>query len=256
MSSLHELQTRFADTVLNPGSTGFERHIRANGLTGEQRLRVYRNNVFVSLTEALRACYPVVSGLVGKRFFDCAAAHYIRAYPSASGNLHDFGRELAKFIGDFPPASQLVYLPDVARLEWAYQEVFHAAEPAPLDFARLASVPSDRYSDLRFELHPASRLFASPFPVLRIWQLNQPEYTGDATVDLCEGGVKLLVIRRSLSITFEALSEGEYALLKALAAGRVMAYASDHALKIEPELDLAACLRSHVARRTIVAFRM
>lgn len=194
--------------------------------------------------------------LVGEQFFDSAAAHYIRAYPSTSANLHDFGREFAEFIETFPPASPLVYLPDIARLEWAYQEVFHAAEPAPLDVAELSLVPPDRYNDLRFELHPASRLLASPFPVLGIWQVNQPDYTGDGTVDLSEGGVRLLVIRRALEIGIEVLSDGEYALLTALAAGRVMAYAFAYALKAEPGLSLPACLRRHVAGRTLVGFSL
>jgi Uncharacterized protein conserved in bacteria len=254
MSSLHNLQTRFAEAVFNPGSTGFERHIRPNGLTGARRLRVYRNNVFVSLTEALRVCYPVINHLVGERFFDYTAEHYIRVYPSTSGNLHDFGREFAAFIGAFSPASHLLYLADVARLEWAYQEVFHAAEPAPLDLFELSSVPPDRYSDLRFELHPASRLVASDYPILRIWQVNQPDYVGDATVDLSEGGVNLLVIRRSLKIERETLSAGEYVLLKALAEGRIIGYASAYALDVEPALDLPACLRRHVARHTLVGF--
>ncbi|MFH0341998.1 MAG: DUF2063 domain-containing protein [Chromatiales bacterium] len=253
MLSLHEIETRFARALFKPGGeSGLA--IRANGLSAARRLQVYRNNVFAGLTGALRACYPVINRLVGERFFDLAAKHYIRDYPSTSGNLHEFGREYARFIHAFPPAADLVYLFDVARLEWAYQEVFHAPEPGTSGLVELSWVPPDRYGELRFKLHPASRLLVSEYPILHIWQVNQPGC--DGMVDLSEGAVNLLVIRRGLEIRIEALSAGAHALLANLAQGHVMSYAAAHALKVEPELDLPRCLRRHVARRTIVGFEL
>lgn len=254
MLSLHEIETRFAAALFKPGGGESGLAFRANGLSTARRLQVYRNNVFASLTGALRACYPVINRLVGERFFDSAAKHYIRDYPSTSGNLHEFGREYAGFIRAFPSAAELDYLADIARLEWAYQEVFHAPEPNAFGLDGLSSVPPDRYDELRFKLHPASRLLVSEYPILHIWQVNQPGC--DGMVDLSEGGVNLLVIRRGLAIQIEALSPAEHALLENLAQGHVMSYAAAHALKAEPELNLPGCLRRHVARRTIVAFQL
>ncbi|MGH8532771.1 MAG: HvfC/BufC family peptide modification chaperone, partial [Gammaproteobacteria bacterium] len=174
MLALHKLQTQFAQAMFDPDAKGSVLAIRANGLSAARRLQVYCNNVFASLTGALRACYPVIDRLLGERFFDWAAKHYIRDYPSTSGNLHDFGREYAGFIRAFPPAAELAYLADVARLEWAYQEVFHAPEPDVFHLDELSSVPPDRYGELRFKLHPASRLLVSEYPILHIWQVNQP----------------------------------------------------------------------------------
>lgn len=254
MHSLRSLQSCFAKAVFDPENTAFGLRIRPDGLGSADRLRIYRNNVFASLTEALRACYPVVDRLVGKQFFDFAAHRYIRRYPSASGDLHDFGASFDELLERLPEAASLVYLADVARLEWAYQEVFHAADADPLDLTAIASIPQERYAGLRFRLHAASRLLASAYPVLRIWQVNQPEHRGDDTVDLSAGGIKLLVIRRALEIELEPLSAGEYALLTALAQGRTMDYACEHALAAEPDLDLPATLRSHVRRHTLVGF--
>ncbi|MGH8569008.1 MAG: HvfC/BufC family peptide modification chaperone, partial [Gammaproteobacteria bacterium] len=206
--------------------------------------------------EALRASYPIIDRLVGERFFDHAAARYIRDYPPGSGNLHDFGGQFAELLAACPGASLLSYLADVARLEWACQEVYHAAEPARLKLAALAEVPPDRYHELRFQLNPAGRLLASDYPILRIWQVHQPEYQGETTVDLSLGGIQLLVIRRALEIEFEPLSQGEYALLKALREGRTLGDACGLALEAEPHLNVAALLRSHVARHTLVGFSL
>jgi len=252
MPSLRELQTAFAAGVFGDAAGDVEDHIISRRFSGARHLQIYRNNTFSSLTGALQAVYPVVTRLVGEEFFRDTAHEYIRRYPSASGNLHEFGREFAGFIAGFPAASALVYLPDVARLEWAYHQVFHAAGHTSRALNALAAVPQEKYSELTFKLHPACRLLASDYPILRIWQVNQPDYTGDNTVDLSLGGVRLLVIRRYLTVEIESLSIGEYALLQSLASGHNFEQACETALDVEAQFNLNSCLQKHVMGATLV----
>ncbi len=255
MHALLDLQTRFAEAVFERKSTDLDLHIRRNGLSASRRIGIYRNNVFNSLSEALRVSYAVVERLVGAEFFAHAARAYVRDVPSRSGNLHDYGAAFPDYLAQLPGAAELAYLPDVARLEWACQEVFHAAEAEPLELEALAAVPPERYGELCLCLHPASRLLVSHFPVFRIWQVNQEGYRGEDTVDLGMGGVRLLVIRRGIETEIEELSTGEYALLAALREERPLAMACDAALAVEPALDLAASLCAQIARRTVVGLR-
>ncbi|HLQ25405.1 MAG TPA: DNA-binding domain-containing protein [Acidiferrobacterales bacterium] len=252
MPSLREVQTAVAAGVF--GDAAVPDHIISQRFSGARHLQIYRNNTFTSLTEALRAVYPVITRLVGEEFFRHAAHEYIRRYPSTSGNLHEFGHEFAGFIAGFPSASALVYLPDVTRLEWAYHQVFHAAEHAPLALNALATVPQEKYAELKFKLHPACRLLASEYPIFRIWQVNQPDYTGDNTVDLSLGGSRLLIIRHHLTVEIEPLSAGEYALLRSLASGHNFARACEAALAAEARFDLNGCLPKHVMAATLVGF--
>ncbi len=254
ISQLADRQRRFARGIFGTADPALLAAIRPGRFAPAQLLQVYRNNVFENLTAALRAIYPVVERLVGRGFFRYVADVYIRRHPPTSGNLHDFGAGLADFLATFPPAAGLAYLPDVARLEWAWHEAFHAAEAPALALERLAEVPSARYGELRFTLHPSARLIASGYPCLRIWQVNQPDWSGDETVDLAEGGVRLLVIRRRLEVEIEPLTAGEHALLTAFVAGRPLSEATEAALTAEPGLDLKACLRRHVRQATIVDF--
>jgi hypothetical protein len=124
----------------------------------------------------------------------------------------------------------------------------------PLDLSALAAVSPEQYGEIRFRLHPASRLLTSPYPVLRIWAVNQEGFEGDQTVDLTECGVKLLVIRRGLDVMIESLGEGECALLQALAAELPFAQACTAALAVQPDVDLTAVLQDHVLRGTLVGF--
>lgn len=256
MPTLRELQLDFAAQVYDNEARDVDTRLRSNGLTAARRLQVYRNNHVSSLTEALRAVYPVLHRLVGEEFFAYLAAHYVRAHPSRSGDLHEFGARMMEFAGSFPGLEAFPYLPDVARLEWNYHEVFHAAEHAPLDITRLAAIEPQQYGELKFRLHPASRLLESPYPVLRIWQVNQPDYRGGGDVDLRSGGDRVLVIRRALNVEFELLDRGDHAFLTALRDGRDFATASDAASAAQPDFNVGQALQDFVTRHVIVDFTL
>ena len=253
MPSLRELQRGFSASVLHALSPEFTRHVVSGRFRAEQHFQVYRNNVFENLTAALKAVYPAVERLVGEGFFRYATARYIPAHPPGSGNVHDFGGDFANFLENFPPARQLVYLADVARLEWTWHQSFHAADRTPLLLTELATLTPDRYDTLRFKLHPAARLLASAYPILRIWQVNQPAYGDDMTVNLDQGGDKLLVMRRQ-QVEIEQLGDGEYALLSAIATGGVLAHAAEQALRAQADFDLATALARHIGAGTLSEF--
>ncbi len=254
MQSLRDLQRQVARDIFAARGTDIGHYSRPNELTSARRVRVYRNNVFGSLTDALRACYPVVERLVGTEFFAFAAESYITAHPSRSGDLHEFGSRFAEFLRELPALAELPYLPSVAHLEWACQAVYHAQGSPALDIARLAAVPASSYASLELHLNGASRLLRSNYPILRIWRVNQPGFAGDPSVDLDEGGVRLLVIQRDYAIDIQRLGTGEYEFLRALAKRRTIAYASDAALEHDPHFDLVPTLQKHVTQQTLVAF--
>ena len=155
---------------------------------------------------------------------------------------------------DYPPARALAYLPDVARLEWAIDQAAIAADAPSFDLAALAALPEDAYAGLRFVLHPSVQLVESRYPILRIWQANQPDFEGSAEVDLDEGGDSLLVARGERGVDIERLEPGAAALLRGFAAGESLAVAASLATAAEPSFDLTAALRRHVASQVLVAF--
>jgi hypothetical protein len=247
---LRDLQTEFAAAVFDERPEMGAR-VRAGRFPAAQHLQVYRNNVVEGLTGALRAVYPVVEKLVGEGFFRYAAHEYLCTHRPRSGNLHDFGDAFAGFLAGFAPAAQLPYLPDVARLEWAWHQAFHAADAPVFDFARLGAVPAEQQAALRFVLHPSARLLASDYPVVRIFEINQDGYGGDTSVDLAEGGVHALVIRRGLTVYAEPLAAGEAGLLTALAGQQTLGAAVQTALAAQADFDLTSTLAGHLRRGTL-----
>ncbi len=262
MSALRDLQYRFMQFVANRQPVTLQDAVLADavladGLTAEQRLTIYRNNVFTNFTDALTASYPVIHRLVGEAFFRQIAYQYIQQHPSTSGDLYQFGDQMADFLRQLPTAQQLPYLADVAELEWAYEQVFYAAETASLDLTALAQVPADCHESLRFHLNPASRLLTSPYPTLAIWRVNQADYQGNETVDLASGGNQLLLLRNPQGdVVIYPLTPGEYALLSAFNQQKTFAEACAYALSAESESDIPSCFRHHVLLGTLVSFSL
>ncbi len=108
---------------------------------------------------------------------------------------------------------------------------------------------------MRFTLDPSCRLVASPFPILRIWQVNQPDHEGDDWVDLDAGADALLVRREEAGASLSQLAPGEHAFVAALVAGAPLGAALDAAQAADAAFDLGAMLRKHIASGTIVGVR-
>ena len=250
MHSLPELQTLTLDALLHGGASrtaAAAALLRSDrGPAPERRLQVYRNNLVVSLTAALEAVYPVVARLVGAGFFRQLARAFIVEHPSRSGNLHAFGRELPAWLRTSASLQSLPYLGDVAALEWAFHEVYHEADAEPLDPARLAEVPTALQPALQLHLQPATRFVASPFPILAIWQANQDGAAPAPPISLDDGAVRLLVARRDLDIELRLLGDAEARWLRALDAGRPLAFALQSALDVDPAFDFGAALGRHL----------
>ena len=256
MLTLRDLQIDFATAIFNDGGedTNFTRYLVDGKLSPKRQLDIYRNNVFGCLTDALKIAYPVIVKLVGAEFFEHLAGEFVRQTPSKSGNLHQFGGELAEFIAEFPSAQALTYLPEVAKLEWACHEVFFSEDHAPFNSERLAAVPEDRHEGLKFHLHPATRLIASQIPVHRIWETNQEGYKGDPAVTLDRGGGFLLVRRNDYQPVLQTLTEGEWSFLTSCQAGDELSQACADAQKKDPHFDIGETLKQCVADSILVDF--
>jgi len=265
MPTLHELQSAFARSIveLNTDNSEVLAHLLATPrLSAANSLNVYRTNVFTNYTAALRDTYPVIERLVGAEFFQQAAQDFVQITPSTSGDMHDYGENFGLFLSTYLGARELPYLPDVARLEWVQSRVFHGPEAQALDLARLAEVTDEQQTDLCFTLHPASGLVQSRWPILSIWRANQPDATGNETVDLNAGAERVLVIRRKtemeLQVVLERLSIPEYAVLQALQGGATLGEALEATPESEEDnaFDFGGFFQRAILHGTLVDFEL
>ncbi len=253
MSSLLDLQRAMSAGILDGAPpASLLSLVRADAIPADGRVRVYRNNTFISLTEALKATFPVVLRLVGDGFFQFAADAFIRHNPPTSPRVALYGAAFADFLSAFDPARHLPYLPDVARLEWAINESYHAVDASMLDPRAIAAVPIARYADLMFIPHPSCRLIASPYPIEAIWRANRPDRDGAASLDAPSS--HLLVHRYDLDVRLAEIGRAGHAFLAAIVAGSFLGRAYEDAARIDPDFELASALSGHLARGIFTTF--
>ena len=253
MLPLAERQRDFAAALLDAARPMPQGLVDPNGEPGPKRFAVYRNNVVVGLTETLKDAFPAVHRIVGPEFFQGMARAYVLIEPPRSPILLDYGAGFPDFIGEFEPAAGLPYLADVARIERAWAEAYHAPEASPIDPAVLATVPPERLPQIHLHLHPSIRLVWSQFPALTIWQMN----VGDgvpAPVDLAAGAEDALVIRPQADVEVRLISRGSFNFIQALAGGASVLAATRVALAADCRFELTANLRDLIQVGAVVGY--
>jgi Putative DNA-binding domain len=254
MPALREVQAAFRRALLEEDDGPLAALIADDGVAATDRLAIHRNNLRISLTDALRDSFPVVCRLVDERFFAYAAHEFLTASPPRRACLADYGAEFADFLAAFPPCRELTYLPDVARLEWLMNVAAHAADAVPLPPSSLAAVVAEDTPRLVFHLAPSLGFLASAWPVDRIWRLNRPGVDSDEPIDLAAGGVQLEVTRRGSDVVLRSLTAASFAFRQAIAGGAPLATATATALDVDAQFDLGAAIAELFRDRAVVAF--
>ena len=134
----------FAAALLDPDRATPAAVAGPNGKSARKRYSVYRNNVTVSLINALAAVFPATMRITGVDFFRAMARFHVRATPPTSPLLFEYGRDFPDFIERYEYARLMPWLADVARIERAWLDAYHAADAEPLAPQVLASIPPER----------------------------------------------------------------------------------------------------------------
>jgi Putative DNA-binding domain len=205
----------FAQALLDPEAALPAGIVDPEGRPAPKRFSVYRNNVASSLTRALEAAFPTVRALVGEAFFGAMAVAFLREHPPTSPMLMLYGAALPGWLERFPPVAGLGYLPDIARLDQAMRESYHAADSAPLGEAAFQRLLGADIAGLRLALAPSLRLVRSRWPIhaIRAASLEggPPPQPGPQDV---------AILRPEFDPAPQLLPPGGGALLQALIAGR------------------------------------
>jgi Putative DNA-binding domain len=240
-----DISTGFSNAILNPDAVlPAAVHGPYSGNV-DRRYAVYRNNVTLSLIGALEANFPAVKRLVGGEFFAGMAKLFVRAHPPKSRLLAEYGDELAAFIETFEPLAAYPFIPDVARLERLWLDSYHEADAPVLDGAQLAKLDPDALFASRFAVHPAARLFASPYAAVSIMSANRAE--GEVPeIDPAQPGFGL-VTRPLLQVDVRTISASSHFFLIRLIEGHSLAEAAEAGMEKDPAFDLAANLQGMLA---------
>lgn len=233
-------QLDFGAALLNPELPLPEGIVGPHGKNALKRFAVYRNNVTVSLIDALAGIFPAIQRLVGESFFRDMARLYMAKEPPRSPVIFEYGSGFAAFLERFEPLARYPYLPDVARLERAWLDAFHAADADPLHSGSLAAIPPEHLAGTTFTAHPATRIVKSSFAAVSIFSASREDRALDGIrPDEPEDG---LITRPSDSVEVRQLPAGAAEFFTALIAGTTLGEAADATMARHPVFDLPSAI--------------
>jgi len=236
--SIPRYDADFAAAIFNPDRPVPAGLAWPDGRALGKRFNVYRNNVVVSLINALRTRFPAVERIVGEEFFAACARVFAMEHPPRSTLMMTYGDGFPAFLSDFDPARELPYLADVARIEAARTRAYHAADAEAPDLRELTELDPDQLFVARLSLHPSVELIRSQFPVVTIWAMNSGEAELEP-VDL-EQAEDALVARRHDVVLVRRLPPGGAEFLSALLKGNTIGEAAMIGVDASAAFDLTA----------------
>ena len=225
-----------------------------SGKGAVKRYNVYRNNVTVSLIDALAAIFPATQRITGVEFFRAMARFHVRATPPRSPLLFEYGHDFPDFIAQYEHARPMPYMPDTARIERAWLDAYHAADMPSLRVQSLVAVPAESLPGIVFVPHPATRIVRSSFPALSIFAANR----GDGPVQRIEDFVPedTLITRPDHDVTARLLPVGGAEFVGQLLMGQSLGSAAALALDASPGFDLAGNIAGMLEAGAFTAFRV
>jgi hypothetical protein len=251
---LAAIQTDFARALFDPDLLPPEAVTAHTGARPQKRFSVYRNNVVVSLINALRTKFPATERIVGEEFFSAMARMFIFAHPPRSKILHTYGDDFGDFIATFEPAAGLPYLADVARIEAARTRAYHAPDAEPLSAEDFAGLDPDHIASLRLTMHPSLQILRSHHPVVTIWAMNAGDLElGPVDDSLAEDA---LVIRPHREVIVRSLPPGAATFLEALAHGLTLGDAAERASADNARFDPTASIAGLIGSGAATAFAL
>ncbi len=237
-------QAAFKAAILDPAAAVPDGIINPDGAPASKRFDVYRNNVAVSLSDALEAAFPVVRKLVGDAFFRAMAGVYLRKHPPKTPLMMFYGEAMPQFLRRFEPAKSIAYLSDVAALELALRHAYHAADAEPVDAQALTALAPDALMGAKLRIAPATQTVTSDYPVHAIYRSNtvadapKPVMQAEAVLITRPGfDPELHPINAAAAKCIAALKDGQ-------SLGQALATADD-------TLDLGATLGLLLAQRAV-----
>jgi hypothetical protein len=224
VTTLAELQRNFISDCLSgklrQDHTLLTKNIDSRVISAQGLMGIYQNSAIANITHSLILTYPMIEKLVGEQFFSAMCREYIFLTWPKSGNMDDYGVEFPEFLAEFEHAKHLIYLKDVARLEWAFHQSSLADDAPITDWSTLAQA-SD-ILQLKFLVTPSLSLISSTFPIDKIWYLNQENTPPDTAVEFADeqdNDTFIVLFRQQLKTVVLPITAGEFALLNAFDNG-------------------------------------
>src|SRR5271166_5975488 len=189
-------------------------------LSAEERVDIYANMYFYRILEVLQEDFPATLAMPGAERFHNLITGYLIEYPPAHFSISYAGNHLADFIREHPIREEFPFLADLARIERALIEVFHAPDAVALDGAQMRAIAPADWPTLKLGLYPAHQILELEWDVAPILKAVEE---GVEPSQPAREAISMLVWRKRNRVHYRAIDLAEHAAFDAIARGSTFA---------------------------------
>lgn len=243
ISTMKQMQNDFVKAIFNPNDVEFVKNIRESSINSACRLNIYRNNILQNLYRALEITFPAVWKLVGKECADNLAALFCREEKNLpiTNCLDDWGASFPHFLQSVEPIKHLIYLPDIAELEWLKHMSYRAAKFRllnPLKWPKKLELPEEIY----LIFNPSVYLFSSPYSLKEIVDLiERPDEK--QIINLRPVECYVVISRQYHCVSIHWISQDMFRFFMFLQNRLSLTHAYEAVYKTNSDFDLHAALQ-------------
>jgi hypothetical protein len=158
MSSFADAQTNFIDTI-NDGPDRLDPTLFVGPpdriLLG---LKAHANTISHARIVALEETFPLTRQHLGDATFNALARDFVETKTARASDANRIGLGFPDYLSD--PATR-----ELAQIEWAWLESYHAAEAVPLTLGDLAALDEAALLALPVAPHPSARIVEASAPI-------------------------------------------------------------------------------------------
>ncbi len=231
----------FAPALLDPDIEIPAGMVGPDGKPAPKRFSVYRNNVVVSLMEAMGETFPSVKIILGEENFATVARIFIANHPPKSAMMQAYGGEFPEFLKNFQPLRNSPFVVDVANVEKFWIEAYHALDAQPLDGAQLGAIDPEQLMTIRFEVHPATSLVTSDYALFELFSVRNNDLE-TFNIEKNETSEGLLITRPQLSVEVNKLDYAGTVFFESIIASNTLGEAIEQAMQLDEQFDASAAI--------------
>jgi hypothetical protein len=194
-------------------------------------LKAHANTISHARIVALEQTFPLTRQHFGEAEFNRNAREFVELEQAKACDANQIGMRFADFLCD-QTASQL------ARIEWAWLESYHAEDAAPMSLNDLAALDQGTLISLQVAPHPSVRLVAIHSPIsTALPEFVGPEFAEPEFAEQCPHAI--LTLRPAAEVLLLPLNNAEMAVFdaateKSATLGNLLAIATEQKLGAEP----------------------
>lgn len=106
----------------------------------------------------------------------------------------------------------------------------------------MTNINESSQNSIVFELQANANLLYSPYPVKRIWEVNQKYFDGNQWVNLDEGENRLIIWRQDLDIIIEKLDYDCWIILQLIEKQLSLVNIINHLTQSSKQIDITTVL--------------